>query len=339
MEKSEKKNQLQKKLFEEIQKRLPANHSLVDEIAEILNISVDSSYRLIRCDKILNIDEIYALCKHFHISFDILAGVRDIHQFDCTYRPIHLSVPDDYHKYFLPILQQIEKLKTTPDSSIFLSATDIPIFHLVSHKELTLFKIYTWFHSVYNYEGCLDGFVKEFGTPEIVAGFQKISNDYDLILSTEIWTENTVDTTLKLINYYVDICKFQGKDFPLLICEQVLNILHKLEKLAENSNKGTPATPFQLYVSEMELESTYLLMKCSGSTNCLVKLFTINSLNVFQKDFCIETEQWLTKLSQRSILLCGNSEKERIRFFYCLLPRTYNHPVHISRFTDSCQFN
>ena len=56
-------------------------------------------------------------------------------------------------------------------------------------------------------------------------------------------------------------------------------------------------------------------MKQSGITNCAVKLFTINVLNVLDKDFCTEIESYITKLSQRSTLLCGNSEKERVKFF------------------------
>jgi hypothetical protein len=95
----------------------------------------------------------------------------------------------------------------------------------------------------------------------------------------------------------------------------VLNILTTLHQWAENSSKDGGTTPFQFYVSELELENTYLLMKQSGIPNCVVKLFTINSLNVFDREFCKEVESWLIKLSTRSVSLCGGSEKERIKFF------------------------
>jgi len=157
--------------------------------------------------------------------------------------------------------------------------------------------------------------MKEIETPELVNCFRKINDNYKLVPSTEIWTENTLGTTLSLINYYVDICSFSTKELPLLLCEQVLNILTRLQIWAENSTKGEHTIPFQLFFSELEVGNTYILMKHSNATNCLVKLFTINSLSVFDKEFYKETENWLNKLSQRSVILCGSSEKDRIKFF------------------------
>jgi hypothetical protein len=242
-------------------------------------------------------------------------GIRDIHLFNCTYKPINLSKPGEYQNYMFALSKNIEKLRISHGSSILMSAMDIPVFHLIAQKELTFFKLYTWTQSVYSHEGSLDDFMKEIETPEIVSCYQKIINNYESVPSAEIWTENTVGSTLRLINYYVDICCFSNKELPLLLCGQVLDILNKLQKWTENSAKGKRAAPFQLYISEMELENTYCLMKQSERNNCVLKLFTINSLNIFNQEFCRETENWLTRLTQRSVLLCGNSEKERIKFF------------------------
>jgi hypothetical protein len=315
MDNSENIFEVQKRLFEEIQTRIPSQYALVDVISNTLDIGTDSSYRRINGKKLLSVKETYTLCKHFHISIDSLMGVRDNRQFDCIYRPISLSRPDEYSNYMFALSGNMEKLKASHDSSILMSAMDIPVFHLISQKELVCFKVFTWFQSVYNHEYSLDDFMKEFDTPEITGYYRQICSSYELIPSAEIWTENTVNTTLRLINYYVDICLFSNKELPLLLCEQILNILSKLQKWTETGKKGECETGFQLYVSEMELENTSILMKQPGTVNCVVKLFTINSFNVFDKDFCTETESWLTRLSQRSALLCGNSEKERIKFF------------------------
>ena len=315
MNDSEKNIDIQKRLFEEIQKNLPEQYVLVDIVSDVLNTGLDSAYRRIRCEKLLSIKEAYTLCKHFKISFDLLMHNKNIHQFNCDYRPVNISMPNEYYNYMLALSKNVEKLKTSGDSNILMSANDIPFFHLTAQKELRLFKVYTWFNSVYNYADSLDNFMKEIDTPELVGCHQKISKDYEFIPSAEIWTEDTINPTLRLINYYVDICMFSGKELPLQLCEQVLSILDKLQIWAGNSGKGAKATPFQLYLSEMELENTYILMRRAEMSNCVVKLFTINSLNVYDKDFCMETEHWLTKLSERSTLLSGNSEKERIHFF------------------------
>ena len=44
--------------FDLVKSKTPGQHSLVDEIAEILNVSNDSAYRRIRGEKILDLNEV-----------------------------------------------------------------------------------------------------------------------------------------------------------------------------------------------------------------------------------------------------------------------------------------
>src|SRR5215467_7685344 len=63
---------VQQVFFQHIRNNLPAHLSLVDEIAELLNISNDSAYRRIRGEKGISFDELRTLCSHFKISLDQL---------------------------------------------------------------------------------------------------------------------------------------------------------------------------------------------------------------------------------------------------------------------------
>src|ERR1043166_6650675 len=56
--------------FTYLKNKLPAHLSLVDEVAELLNISIDSAYRRIRGENTLRFDEIQLLAKHFSVSLD-----------------------------------------------------------------------------------------------------------------------------------------------------------------------------------------------------------------------------------------------------------------------------
>ena len=69
-------NDIQNQLFNQIKDRLPENLSLVDEIADLLEISNDSAYRRIRGDKALEFEELGKLAKHFKISLDDSLQVR-----------------------------------------------------------------------------------------------------------------------------------------------------------------------------------------------------------------------------------------------------------------------
>src|SRR5215831_6461222 len=63
---------VQQLFFQHIKNNLPPHLSLVDEIAELLNISNDSAYRRIRGEKGIAFDELRTLCLHFKISLDQL---------------------------------------------------------------------------------------------------------------------------------------------------------------------------------------------------------------------------------------------------------------------------
>ena len=63
-------SQLQANLFQHIKAALPSNISLADEVADVLNVSIDSAYRRIRGEKQLYFEEIQKLSNRFHISVD-----------------------------------------------------------------------------------------------------------------------------------------------------------------------------------------------------------------------------------------------------------------------------
>ena len=62
----------QQVFFQHIKTSLATHLSLVDEVADLLNISNDSAYRRIRGEKPLSFDEIKTLCAHYRVSLDQL---------------------------------------------------------------------------------------------------------------------------------------------------------------------------------------------------------------------------------------------------------------------------
>ena len=68
--------QSQEFLFQRIKELLPPHASLVDTVAEILHISSDSSYRRIRGETPVVLDEARELCQHFKLSLDQILNVK-----------------------------------------------------------------------------------------------------------------------------------------------------------------------------------------------------------------------------------------------------------------------
>jgi hypothetical protein len=56
--------------FQNLKSAMPVYNSLVDEIAELLDISIDSAYRRIRGEKLLDFGELEVLSNRFNTSVD-----------------------------------------------------------------------------------------------------------------------------------------------------------------------------------------------------------------------------------------------------------------------------
>src|SRR5262245_45019281 len=67
---------LQQELFHVIKANIPPNISFTEEIAKVLNVSVDSVYRRMRGEKTISLDELLTLCAHYKISLDSTLNIQ-----------------------------------------------------------------------------------------------------------------------------------------------------------------------------------------------------------------------------------------------------------------------
>ncbi len=313
---SQNKTDLQKKLFDEIARRLPPRLRLVDELADRLNISIDAAYRRLRGEKIMDISECSQLCSWFGVSLDAIMGLPARHPSDYTYTPLlDVQGSGDYLLYMQSIASRLERLAEAPGAEIVLSAVDVPFFRFMPYRELTLFKLFAWTTGVYGDPGSFEEFVRTMtaGTGALFDIYDRIADAYRRIPSREIWTENTVDTFLKLVRYNFELGLFADPSTALSLCRQFGELLDTLQSQADTGSKGE--ADLGLFLSEVDLENNFILLHNDSETGCILKLFTINSLYITNGQFCSETLHWLDQLSRRSTLISVTSERERHRFF------------------------
>src|SRR5688572_31317655 len=63
--------------FQQVKTMLSPNISLVDEVADLLNISNDSAYRRIRGEKPITLEEIQLLASHYKVSLDQFMNLKN----------------------------------------------------------------------------------------------------------------------------------------------------------------------------------------------------------------------------------------------------------------------
>jgi len=76
--------------------------------------------------------------------------------------------------------------------------------------------------------------------------------------------------------------------------------------------------PFKLYLIGIVLENIFVLIKRDQPTNCIIKLYSINSMTTADSDFWNESMMWIENAMQKSILISGSSQKESFKLFNLL---------------------
>ena len=99
-------NNLQKELFNQIKDSLPPHISMVDAIAELMDLSYDSVYRRIRGEKPVSLEEVKILCDHFHLSLD---QVLQLHTNKVLFTDVEADDPViNFTQYLEGLIKQLQ---------------------------------------------------------------------------------------------------------------------------------------------------------------------------------------------------------------------------------------
>lgn len=311
-------------LIEQCKERIGAKN-LASELSDLLGVNSDAAYRRMRGDTALTFDEIQKVCLRFNISFDSVINYQGRlvpFQFNAMFRD-KFSILN----YLSGIEQELAMLSKmgADDAKITMTAMDLPYFRQFGFKSLSRFKLFFWQRSVLN----LDDFAtKKFDANETLGEYEDITDriyeNYHGVASTEIWAPETLDSTIKQVQYYLESGLFTNKESALQICDDIDALLTKLEgeaqlgrKLIQTKN-GTISSPFEMYQSDIFLSNNCIQAEKAGRTYTYVSFNSFNSLMSFSPHFSEECNRWIEQIRLKSILLSEVSEKLRYQFFKSL---------------------
>jgi len=304
---------MQEVFIKHLKQVVPSNVSLVDDIADLLQISNDSAYRRLRNETELSLDETYKICKHYRISIDsVLSNKGD--SVTCNYIKLTDS-EENFDNYLISLLNQLERLQKSEDAKIIYAAEEIPIFHSFFSKELASFKLFYWQRSVLNIPAYQS---KKFDW-DVISEKQlelcdKIHHTYLKIPSTEIWTDDTINTTIKQIEYYFESGAFKDKEDAVLVLQDLKKMAQAINSYAEDENKSKNIS-FNLYNSDLVIGTNCIHVTVAGSVISYISFNTMNSLTTSNQQFCEEIEHWMKNLIKKSTLISSIAEKQRFQFF------------------------
>ena len=316
--------ELQQLFFQHIKSRLPAHLALVDEVAELLDISNDSAYRRIRGEKALSFEDVQKLCRKFRISLDHVMNI------DSNSTVFFGSWVDkesfDFEKYLKDMLLQLQTVLQVPGARMYYEAKDIPPFHHFQFPELAAFKYYFWMRTILEYP---DYGKMQFEDIPFLETLQQtgkeIISTYNRIPCVEIWSVETLNSSLRQIDFYRESGMFRKKESVAQLYDQLEQLIRHIEAQAEKGVKfrfGHDSTQgmaeFQLFFNEVILGHNTILADAGEQKTVFLNHGVLNYMVTRDKRFCEYTKKSLENIMRKSSLISSVSEKERNRFFHVL---------------------
>ncbi|MBI1342676.1 MAG: hypothetical protein GC171_07080 [Terrimonas sp.] len=312
---------VQQAFFKHIKGLLPLHFSLVDAIADLLEISNDSAYRRIRGEKPISFEEMQKLATHFKISLDQFLHLKtDSFLFNGNLIDDTGHVFDRWREN---VLQQLQFVASFKKPNIIYLAKDIPLMQQFIVPELAAFKAFFWRKSIFHYDEMKGKkfTVRDWNETDLAIS-KEIVKVYNRIGSTDIWNIESINSTIRQIEFYREAGIFESDEDAKTLYQAVFNLIDHLEKQAELGVKFdideeplSNAAPYLLYNNELILGDNTIFFELEQQQVTILNHSIINFIATRDEAFNAYMYDVLQNLIKKSTPLSISGEKERTRFF------------------------
>lgn len=315
----------QQLFFQHLKGKVSPHISIVDEIAELLDISNDSAYRRIRAEKPISFEEIRKLCMHYKVSLDQFLNLQN----DAFIFNGRLGNHPDFgfDQWLQEVLRQYTFINGFEKKHIYFLLKDLPFNIHFQIPELAAFKFFVWMRCYLGFRG-ETGVKFSFDYPGFDEHYQiglQIVRIYNSIPTTEIWNTEGINTTIRQIEYYHEAGGIISTEQALILFEQLERLVTHIEKEAELGYKfkideepGPGAAEYRLFNNELILGDNTLLAELGDVQVTFINHSFMHFMGTRDKLFNEAMFTNLNNLMQKSTLISTRDERERKRFFNCL---------------------
>lgn len=315
-------SEIQIKLFTHLKSQLPSHKSMVDEVAELLNISNDSAYRRIRGEKPIDLGEIYKLCQHFHISLDQLLSIQS--EAIIFSGKLNNYAKSNLGEWLNDLQQQLLLINSFENRHIYFIIKDIPPFYFFQIPELASFKFFFWMKSILQDEDFRRVKFKldDDRFQDFYITCKKTAELYNQVPTTEIWNVESLNSTLRQIEFYRDAgCFTQPEDIKLLYLK-VKELINHIERQAELGVKfilgqqpKVNSPSYRLFINELILGDNTFLAELGNTRLTFLNHSVLYFVGTRDENFNNSMFNNIDNLMQKSTLISKVGEKERSNFF------------------------
>ncbi|MEE9408179.1 MAG: hypothetical protein V3V28_08900 [Polaribacter sp.] len=303
------------KLFELIKEKIPKNISFIDEIADVLDISYDASYRRIKGKTVLTLKEGLSLSSYFNINLNDVSVDRKNHPEKIIVEKSHNLVSDNFlHTFFDKSKEEITKIISSKNGQIYNCVKDFPFYH-ADNGSLKKFRIYLFINMLSKDPNLKKiPFSKFEPSYDIIEKYNFFLKQYGNVSLVEIWNDSTIDNIINQIQYFFDV-GLTTKEEALSIADGLIDSLKLIEEQAKNNKRIESKESFHLYQNNLISLLNTIFMKSDTEKKVFVPFTNLTYFKVIDKNTTNQIEQHLKTQLEFSTNLTGESSVERNKFF------------------------
>ncbi len=307
--------------FQHLKNAIPHYTSLVDEIAELLDISMDSAYRRIRGEKLLDFQELEVLAKKFNVSIDKFFSLNSN---TIVFQGNQNNYQEDaFMRWMEDVLAQLNMVNSYSNKHIYWLVKDMPPFHHYYFQELAAFKFFFWKKSILFNEN-MKG--EKFSIQnEVYDGYHEVTDKilkaYHKVPTTEIWNLEGINTTLRQIDLYHEMGVMKSIADTLQLYRRMLDVIDHLERMTERGKKLIPGHPeaegaeYNFFVNEFIIGDNTFFALLDENKVTYLNHSVIYFLGTSDPKFNDGMFRNLDNLIKKSTQISKVGEKERRQFF------------------------
>ncbi len=293
----------QEVLLKNIRKRLSQNESINDVIASVLNISYDAAHRRVSGKSKFSIDEAIQLAHHYNISLDNLFFQKGKIIIEKT---IEIKTLSEMLEYFKKSTENIQYLTQNPNTILYYSAKDIPLFYFMDVSLLSKFKAYVWL-SLLNPNTNKTTFENFVIDESFMETMEKAKGVYEKVNAKEVWNDTTINSSLQQILYFYEAGLLSIKSANVLFTD--------LKRIINNIKEKCNNERFSIYYNELILLNNNLLFDNDGKLTLFVPYTLLGYFITDNEESCQNVSQFFKQQITNSKALNQAGIKDQNLFF------------------------
>ncbi len=296
-----------------IKTKMPSESNAAEFIRGIIPMSKESAYRRLRGEIEFSLNEAIAVADKLDLSIDSItkkADSKNIYELQMFHiRKDFLF--EDYYTLLENLTNLNNLLRQKTEYQITSVNNELPIRYFLKYNLISKLRQFKWIYQRNNHSKPVK--MAEFTIPQRINYIERmLLKELEQSRITFILDKKIIETFMRDIKYFIQLELISQTEVKQLK-EEIHSLLNDMEyDCVSGINNPIPCS---FYVSNMYINSYYILWKNNDRQHVTIRPFGVNFFSIKSPEIIAEFENWTSMLIKASTSISFSAEKQRIDFF------------------------